>query len=100
MGVALDLIDHEPPDVLVVPPRRVEQPEAELMRAVLEAAIADRMMEGYTAAITRNGKRIRPSDDATRWFLSRDRRWPFSFENVCAALELDAGAIRRRLGVP
>jgi hypothetical protein len=99
MSVAFDLIDHEPPDVLVVPSRRVRQPEAELMRAVLETAIADRLARGQAAAITRNGKRIRPIDDATRWFLGRDRRWPYSFENVCAVLGLDPGSIRRRLGM-
>jgi hypothetical protein len=100
MNVAFDRIDHETPDVVVGPAPRMQQPEAELMRAVLETAIADRMAEGYAAAITRNGKRIRPVDDATRWLLSRDRRWPYSFENVCAVLELDPGCIRRRLGLP
>ena len=28
---------------------------------------------------------------------STDRTWPFSFENLCAALDLDASHLRREL---
>lgn len=33
------------------------------------------------------------------WFFSRDRAWPFSFENVCEHLDIDADWIRRRVAV-
>ena len=29
--------------------------------------------------------------------MSKDRVWPFSFENLCDALDLDARKLRRRL---
>jgi len=31
------------------------------------------------------------------WFTSRDRRWAFSFENICQLLDLDIDTIRRTL---
>src|SRR5262249_59217087 len=36
---------------------------------------------------------------ARRWLASRDVLWPFSFENICLALDLDAPTLRRRLGI-
>jgi len=34
---------------------------------------------------------------AIAYVSSTDRRWPFSFENVCDALDLDAHLLRRSL---
>jgi hypothetical protein len=68
-------------------------PERKLFAAVLMSAIED----------FRVGLRS-PDHDADpafrkveAWFFSRDDRWPFSFENVCAQLDLDADLIRARL---
>jgi len=36
-------------------------------------------------------------DDAVEWISSPDRSEPFSFENVCDALDLDADYLRQRL---
>jgi hypothetical protein len=33
------------------------------------------------------------------WFASSDRRWLFSFERICEALDIDADSLRRRIGV-
>ena len=44
-------------------------------------------------------RRLLPQQVAALWFVSPDTSWPFSFENICAALELDAGALRQRLRV-
>lgn len=69
----------------------VHQPERRLMLAVLSDAIV---------ALQRRGARI-PGftrghhDEAVRWLLSDDRRWPCSFVNVCEALGLEPEPIRR-----
>jgi hypothetical protein len=36
-------------------------------------------------------------ESAKAYLTSTDRTWPFTFENVCDALGLDAGSLRRRL---
>src|SRR5262245_8333311 len=30
---------------------------------------------------------------ALRWVLNRDRKWPFSFENICLALDLNSDSL-------
>lgn len=73
--------------------RSADMPERKLFVAVLLSAIED----------FRGGLRS-PNHDTNSafrkveaWFFSRDDRWPFSFENVCAQLDLDADLIRARL---
>lgn len=56
------------------------------MAAVLQAALDD----VGKAEARRN---------ALAWVASTDRLWPFSFENVCEALDMDAGDVRRQLFV-
>ena len=89
------------PGVLVVPsPRaRAQQPERRLMLAVLESAIADWLVRRDRQVAARHARPVAVHEDLAGWFASEDRRWPYSFENICAALGLDAGSIRRRLGV-
>ena len=36
-------------------------------------------------------------EEADEWIFSTDREWPFSFENICAALGIEAGYIRAGL---
>ena len=67
-----------------------------LMLAVLEQAIADHQIAARIRA-TRQG-RLRCTD-TYRWFHSRDQRRLFAFESVCDALDIDATAIRRHVGV-
>jgi hypothetical protein len=64
---------------------RTDDPHRNLMVAVLRAAIED-ACDGRAAA------------PAMAYVTSTDRLWPFSFENLCDALDLDAGSLRRRLG--
>jgi len=89
------------PGVLVVPSpaASAQQPERRLMLAVLESAIADWLVRRETCVAPRHDARVAVEEDLAGWFASSDRRWPYSFENICAALGLDAGGIRRRLGV-
>jgi len=35
--------------------------------------------------------------DAAAWIACEDRRWYFSFENICAVLEIDCAYLRRGL---
>lgn len=37
---------------------------------------------------------------ALQWVLSHDRTWPFSFENICLALDLDPSRLRSSLCSP
>jgi len=36
-------------------------------------------------------------DGALAYVESGDRLWPFSFENLCEALDMNAGEVRRQL---
>jgi hypothetical protein len=64
-------------------PQRGE-PHRNLMVAVLRVAIED----ACDAAATQK---------AMAYVVSTDRLWPFSFENLCEALDMDADDIRRQL---
>jgi hypothetical protein len=52
----------------------------------------------HRSATDENGREL--FEDARDWIASDDRKWPFSFENVCAFLNLDADYLRRGLSVP
>jgi hypothetical protein len=68
-------------------------PEAALMHAVLEDALACFQKQFVT-----EGRRIqRIVREAEAWLLSEDSHWPFSFVSVCAVLGLEPEAIRQRL---
>jgi hypothetical protein len=77
--------------------RRIE-PQKRLMLAVLQTVIDDcqgsrsRQAAGLPARL--DGKAYR---DARAYLASTDRDWPFTFENLCDALGLDAGSFRRCL---
>jgi hypothetical protein len=70
-------------------------PHKRLMAAVLQTVVDDcrgsayRRARGYDA----------PSGlgRAIAYVASRDRAWPFSFENICDALGLDADCLRQEL---
>lgn len=58
------------------------------MAAVLEAAIKD------------VGGDAPDRTSAVAWLDSTDRGWPFSFENICEALDMNPGDVRRQLERP
>jgi hypothetical protein len=62
---------------------RPGQPQRRLMAAVLRAAVEDIRDTAQTNAVA--------------YVTSTDRAWPFSFENLCEALDMDAGDVRREL---
>jgi hypothetical protein len=68
-------------------------PEAALMHAVLEDALACFQKQFET-----EGRRVqRMAREAEEWFLSDDAHWPFSFVSICAVLGLEPESIRQRL---
>jgi hypothetical protein len=68
-------------------------PEYLLVIAMLQDAIE--CFQKHRGARDETGREL--FEDARDWIESDDRRWPFSFENVCALLNLHAGYIRRGL---
>ena len=66
--------------------------EAELAAAVLKLAFEDlQKHRGTTDARSKRAFR-----DAYVWVKSNERRWPFSFLNVCDMLDLSPQALRAK----
>lgn len=94
--LGLDPAVHvRPEDLAGMRGQKVSEPVRALMAAVLEDAICVR-------ARLREHLRRRPDTrlgetllyETERWFRSEDRRWLFSFRNVCEVLGLDRAAVR------
>jgi hypothetical protein len=70
-----------------------QQPEIRLMLAVLEDAI-----NCYQDNIfAMNKKRMQLFKEASDWFMSDDIGWIFSFESICAILNLEPDYFRQGL---
>jgi hypothetical protein len=80
--------------------RRME-PHKRLMLAVLQAVVDDcrRPLSRPPGAAGASAER-RLSEEARAYVASTDRSWPFSFENLCDAIGLDAACLRRELAAP
>ena len=81
-------------------PERIESPEKRLMAAVLMQALDDLRLarEVRGDPRRRNGHRSESClADVEAWFADCSGPGPFSFENICAGLALDADAIRDAL---
>jgi hypothetical protein len=68
-------------------------PERRLLLAVLEDAVAS--FQRYRNNRTKRGKRLFREEQA--WFMSTNQSWLYSFESICAHLNLDPDYIRRGL---
>lgn len=68
-------------------------PEKRLMLAVLEDAVAT--FQRYVLAKDRRGRRL--FREAEEWVASCDASWPFAFENICSALQIEPDYLRRGL---
>jgi len=76
-------------------------PHKRLMAAVLQAVVDD--CRGGSVYRRSAGKGVIPPRSvrkAVAYVASLDRAWPFSFENLCDALGLDAGTLRENLILP
>ncbi|TSC80779.1 MAG: hypothetical protein G01um101429_88 [Parcubacteria group bacterium Gr01-1014_29] len=70
-----------------------DSPEHRFMRVVLEDALKG--YQRYKDKKSLRARRLFQEDE--KWFRSADVSWPFSFENICMALGLDAQAVRKEL---
>ena len=81
------------------PGERVAEPQKRLMLAVMRAVVDDCLGSSY-----REDGQALPSGrsyaEAVAYVTSTDRKWPFSFENVCDVIGLDPNSVRQRLLVP
>jgi hypothetical protein len=68
-------------------------PERRLMMAVLAGAVRDLQSSAGTGTL----RARRHLAEVEAWFASDDDVWPFSFVNLCHALDLDASSVRSRL---
>jgi hypothetical protein len=68
--------------------------EQRLMLAVLADAI--NILHDWCVSASIRKRRL--FADAACWVMTRGRHVPFSFDNVCDALEISPDALRRRLG--
>ena len=82
------------------PDARLAEPHKRLMAATLQGAVDDcrggsayRRSAGYRVIAPREVRR------AHAYVASTDRAWPFSFENLCDALGVDANGLRQALAV-
>lgn len=66
------------------------QPEKRLMLAVLEEAIAT--FQRHVLSDNRRSQRL--VEEVEQWASGAEADWPFSFENVCAALDLEPEYLR------
>lgn len=72
---------------------RHESGAVALIRAMLDDAIA--CYQKYGTAKGRHNQRL--ATEAEAWLLSDDDHWPFAFVNVCGALGIEPGYVRRGL---
>ncbi|MCK6554077.1 hypothetical protein L6Q96_05765 [Candidatus Binatia bacterium] len=73
--------------------RGTHDAEHELVVAVLQDAID--CFQKHLFARERKARQLYV--DAEAWIMSDDRRWPFSFENICDLLDIDAPGLRAGL---
>jgi hypothetical protein len=93
---ASDVFEQEvilPAQYFSAPSRVVHQPERRLMLAVLEEAVLT-FCKHLGDARVRSRRLVR---EVEQWMDSRHTDWPFSFENICATLNLDPSALREGL---
>ena len=77
---------------------RIDAPDrADGTRRLMWAILKDTLScyHTYAEASTVHGQRL--FREAERWLLSSDLSWMFSFENVCAVLEIDSESLRNEL---
>ena len=81
-------------------PVRLAEPHKKLMAAVLRAVVDDcRAGSVYRRSAGHAPIDVRLVRTACAYVASTDRAWPFSFENLCEALDVDARALREQLQV-
>ncbi len=70
--------------------KAIHEPERRLVIAVLQDAVD--CFQKHLRARDRKARQL--FVDAQEWIASEDRSWPFSFENVCDLLQINAQYLR------
>lgn len=73
--------------------KSTDRGEKRLMLAVLEEAVAT--FQRHLDSKARHGQRV--FAEAEEWIQSADSSWPFAFENICHALDINPEYLRRGL---
>jgi len=72
------------------------EPHRRLMAAVLQTVVDDCRGTVYRRGAGYEGPNDRSAAQrAIAYMTNTDRVWPFSFENLCEALGMDAGSVRQ-----
>ena len=72
------------------------EPQIRLMAAVMQTVLDDLQGTAYARATgTRTEGSGRARRQAIEFLTNRDRTWPYSFDNICDAIGLDAERIRQ-----
>ena len=87
--------DRMLPSLDLGPMPRKRAPEELLMIAVLNDALE--CLEKHRFATEQ--QRCRFFRQARQWFVAVDTEWPYSFERICGALDLDANRLRQRIAI-
>ena len=87
-----------PVQYLRQPGQRLAEPEKRLALAVLQTVLYDYRVAATERAEGRARARHRQTyAQAMAYVTSRDRSWPFSFENLCETIGVDPDSLRRRI---
>ena len=87
-----------PVQYLRQPGQRLAEPEKRLALAVLHTVLYDCRVAAAERAEGRPRARHRQTyEQAMAYAASRDRSWPYSFENLCETIGVDADSLRRRI---
>lgn len=76
---------------------RLIEPHRRLMAAVLQTVVDDCRGSVYRRSRGYEPPDLRGVHKAQAYMANGDREWPFSFENLCEALGLDADGLRQEL---
>jgi hypothetical protein len=87
-----------PVQYLRIAGRYRREPQVRLMVAVLQTVVDDLSSLTCEQGVE-PARAAGPYEQARAYVASRDRSWPFSFENLCEAIGLDADGLRRQLRV-
>jgi hypothetical protein len=75
---------------------RLAEPEKRLALAVLQTVVYDcRILEDPAVDGVSRARDSQAYGRAMAYVASRDRSWPYSFENLCDTLGVDPGYLRR-----
>jgi hypothetical protein len=81
------------PEQFFPPADRNAKGEVALMRAVLEEAVSCFARQ----FVAQDPRTRRLAQEAEEWLFADEERWPFSFLNICAVLEIDPQYLRHGL---